>query len=136
MKRKSISTSETSEKEVIIDFVNQFDKGKGLALFFCLSGKSNKSLSPFQVIDDRISPDEVDTKIPNSCQSGPLFLECCNFFSIPNSCSGMSCAFILPKTFGRWQFGFVNCIIPASQVMEIFVWVGSLLNVKDTLYPN
>ena len=77
--------------------LEKFDKGTGSALFFDLSLEEERLLAVNQIVCDCITPAEANKKLPNSQMSGPLFVECRNYFENPNSCQGMVCAYVTPE---------------------------------------
>jgi len=58
--------------------------------------------------------------------SGPLFVECRNYFEIPNSCQGMLCAYVTPEMLSLWRLGFIDMIYPETQEMELSQWIGKM----------
>ena len=67
--------------------------------------------------------------LPQSVNSGALFLESRNFFSIPKQSKGTLVAFQrLSKENTIWKLGIVNCIDCISQICELFVWNGPVIN--------
>jgi len=111
-------------------------KVSGKALFFYLSGKKNKSLVTKEVSGERIQLDEAEHKLPGSHLSGPIFLECRNFFQFPKQCKGMMCALVVPKGLALWRLGFTCRIDSLTFQIDIFVWTGPVLQHNYMLYPS
>jgi hypothetical protein len=98
----------------------------GSALFFSFSGMKDKSLLCHKILGERIKPEEADGKLVGSSSSGPLFCEVCNILKLPSKRKGVVCAVMLPDTPGIWRFGIINQIDLLLQVMQLFLWVGTI----------
>lgn len=98
----------------------------GSALFFSFSGMKDKSLLCHEVLGERIKPEEANGKLVGSSSSGPLFCEVRNILKLPSKCKGVVCAVMLPDTPGIWRFGIINQIDLLLQVMQLFLWVGTI----------
>ena len=138
-KRDDFSKSIWNKKESKGNFI----KSHGSALFFSISGSKDCSLRTFKVKDKRVTPHDSDSLLPGSLYSGPLFLECRNYFELPKLFKGMMCAFVTPAIKEKWFLGYVNQIKVNTQEMQLFVWRGpmvykpSLNSVADkVIYPS
>ena len=100
---------------------------RGKAFFFRIDGAG--LLSSVLVKNRQICVAKRHEDLPQLVNSGPLFLESRNFFTIPKQSKGALVAFKrLSKGKSIWKLGIVNQIIGKSQICEIFVWNGPIVN--------
>jgi len=80
--------SYTKEEDKICDC-------QGTASFFWVSRLTTSSFCSQEVDRERIKPEEANQRLFGSEVSGPLFVECRNYFRVARSNKGMICAFVL-----------------------------------------
>ena len=103
----------------------KFSKGNvsGSALFFSLSSSDKGNLVGHEVKDTRVRPSERHSKLHGYTNSGPLYVECRNYFAFPRTFKGAVCAIKTKKNNRVWKFGLINRSIK-GQILEIFIWKG------------
>ena len=89
------------------------------------------SLSSYKITGQRVHPEDASKLLSGSEIFGPLFLECRNYFRVPRTCKGMTCAFSLKHQKGIWRYGIVYRVLTDFQVMELFSWKGPLSEQKE-----
>ena len=101
---------------------------QGQAFFFSFSGLKDKLLNCHLVQGERVPPERANELLPGSENSGPLFLECRNYFEIPKTCKGMICAYTLMSDPETWKYGIINRATAQDQFMHVYTWKGTLTN--------
>ena len=92
-----------SQKESCIITATTQQSRCGSALFFCFCDTGSDLLC--YKANQRISPKSSDRMLPGSNISCPLFLECRNFFNIPQQYKGMLCAYQLDYPSNNFKLG-------------------------------
>lgn len=107
----------------------------GCAYFFGFT--QDKKFHGCIVQNERIHPDELSQKLPSISQSGPLFIECRNYFSFPNHQKGMLIGFLMPNS-ANWNFGIIHKVFPDKLYMQVHVLrdQSMIFNAPDANYQN
>ena len=90
----------------------------GCAYFFGFS--SECKFDATLVSNERIHPNNIETKIPHLANSGPLFMECRNYFNFPNHQKGMLVGFKMQEDL-EWNFGIIHKVFPDHLYMQVYV---------------
>ena len=90
----------------------------GSALFFGFS--LDNTFSDTLITGERIHPYDIESKLPKLSKSGPIFIECRNYFDYPRHQKGMLVAFQVPND-SRWHLGVIHKMFSNHMYMQIYV---------------
>src|SRR5687767_1830028 len=105
------------------------------AFFFLLTGHQDNTLHAHQVHGARILPVTRHEQLDGFTDSGPLWLECQNYFDIPRTAKGAVCCFLEKDSPSVWQLGIVHRVID-TDYMEVYVWKDRYHKLNDQQVPN
>ena len=91
------------------------------AMFFSLLSGDKGNFVAHEMKDTHICPLEHLLKLHGYSNSGPLYVECRNYFAFPRTFKGAVCAIKMKKNNNVWKFGMINRLIQ-GQILEIFIW--------------
>ena len=98
--RKSIKLNKeigTTSKNVI-----------GSAAFFGINSLMKEALVHQEIKNARIHPDDLHVQLESMSNSGPIFVETQNYFSLPKCGNSLLCALMLPGLPKIWRLGIIH----------------------------
>src|SRR5687768_4081471 len=101
-------------------------RGKGL--FFGITREGQ--LMNVVVGNERVSPKNKNRIMPGLKASGPLYMECRNYFDFPKQLKGTLVAFKRSKEKDVWKLGIIEKMHRDTQILDLFVWNGPIVDLQ------
>src|SRR5687767_12001861 len=113
-------------------------KGKGILFGITKEGQ----LINIVVDKERVSSKNKNCVLPGLKASGPLYMECQNYFVFPKQLKGTLVAFKQSKEKDVWKLGIIEKMHRDTQVLDLFVWNGPIVDLQvdteelSSFYPS